>query len=153
MSAARQPPPLTKFTGGGGDGGSSADPTEPTDLGEGERPILKRRVDLLQGEMRNSRLPDDYEFSFDPSTMVGSWFHRLENDRIVWQGVVVAEPRQGVYLVQIDRLDVGAEDVQRLVDIANMVNDEEGYDWRFYDSREIAVAAYAAWVATERERV
>jgi hypothetical protein len=93
------------------------------------------------------------EFSFNPATLVGSWFHRLENDLMVWQGVIVAEPQPGVYLAQIDRLDLGAENVQRLVTMAQLTADEDGYDWRFYDTEAEAKSAYAAWVATERERV
>lgn len=115
-------------------------------------PILKRRIDLLRGELADSRLPEEYEFSFDPHTLVGSWFHRLENDVIVWQGAVVAEPRSGVYLVQIDKLDTGAENVQRLIPLERMVADEDGYDWRFYDSEDAAKAAYVAWTTTEKAR-
>lgn len=83
----------------------------------------------------------------DPGSLVGSWFHRLENDCIVWQGQVVGEPQAGVYLMQIDKLMPGASDVQRLFKMDVLTNDDDGYDWRFYDSESKARAAYAEWVA------
>jgi len=89
----------------------------------------------------------------DPASLVGSWFHRLVDGDMVWQGVVVGEPQPGVYLVQIDRLDIGAERVQRLIPIQRMAaDDHDGEEWRFYDDDERARIAFAAWVATERER-
>jgi hypothetical protein len=91
-------------------------------------------------------------FEFSPASLVGSWFHRLENDRMVWQGAVVAEPQPGVYLLQVDRLDVGAQNVQRLVAMASLLNDDDGYDYRFYDTQREAQAAYAEWVSTEGQR-
>jgi hypothetical protein len=154
----KQPPAQdATATGGGGDpegGGAIAVP----EAGETERLVLKSRRDLLRGELAESQLPDDYEFSLDPSTLVGSWFHRLENDEIVWQGCVVGMAGAlwddgPVYVFEIDVLDVGAEHVQRLMPLRRLVNDEDGYDWRFYDSEDKAKAAYVAWVATKRERV
>jgi hypothetical protein len=147
----------TKTGGNGGDDGGSIDVPSVDVAQEDEQPILKRRVDLLHGKLSQSRLPEDYEFSLSPSSLVGSWFHRLENDAIVWQGVVVGMggqlPQEGpVYLCQIDRLDQGAEGVQRLIPLSRMVNDEDGYDWRFYDSQAEAKAAYAAWIAAEAAR-
>jgi hypothetical protein len=144
-------PPVAPKTGGGGNGEGQGFGAEQI-MGEEDSPILKRRIDLLHSTARESRLPDDYEFSFNPGSMVGSWFHRLENDEIVWQGVVVAEPQPGTYLVQIERLDVGAVNVQRLIPLERMVNDEDGYDWRFYDSQEDARSAYAHWNAVKAVR-
>jgi hypothetical protein len=92
------------------------------------------------------------EFALDPNSMVGSWFHRLENDQIVWQGVVVGEPAGGVYLLSIEFLAPGAENVQRLIGLDQMQKDEDGYDWRFYDNEETCRAAYAHWLAFEKER-
>ncbi|CAB4197725.1 hypothetical protein UFOVP1313_28 [uncultured Caudovirales phage] len=93
------------------------------------------------------------EFSFSPNSLIGSWFHRLENDQIVWQGVVVGEPAAGVYLISVEVLAPGAENVQRLIDLRQMTRDEEGYDWRFYDNSEECGAAYAYWLLCESERV
>jgi hypothetical protein len=152
MSVAKTPPTKPVGTGGSGDGeDSNVTPVQAQT--EAEQPIIKRRKDLVTaGTSTESRLPDHFEWSFNSSSMVGSWFHRLENDRMIWQGVIVGEPQPGTYLIQIDRLDLGAENVQRLVSIKTMLNDEDGYDWRFYDSETDAKSAYAAWIATERER-
>lgn len=86
-------------------------------------------------------------------TLVGSWFHALEEDVIVWQGIVVAEPQPGVYLLHVDTLEPGARNVQRLVGLEKMVDDEDNAsDWRFFDTEEQARNAYAEWLITEKER-
>jgi hypothetical protein len=153
-----QPPTKTPTKTGGGGDGSQVAAAQPEADEDDQRFVLKRRVDLFRGKLDESQVPDDYEFSLNPGSLVGSWFHRLDNDAIVWQGCVVGIagdlPMEGpVYLCQIDKLDVGAEKVQRLIPLSRLVNDEDGYDWRFYDSENEARAAFAAWVATERERV
>lgn len=144
MAAAKQPPTVPVKTGGGGDDGEDDGRVLPA-LSNPEAPseLIKQRKQLIEHE----------DFEFSPGSLVGSWFHRLENDRMVWQGAVVAEPQPGVYLLQVDRLGPGAEQVQRLVKLEQLVNDEDGYDWRFYDTENEARSAYAKWVATERERV
>ena len=96
---------------------------------------------------------EDASFEFSPGSLVGSWFHRLENDVMVWQGVIVAEPQAGVYLAEIDTLGPGTRNVQRMLTIQALTVDEEGYEFRFYDSEPAAKSAYAMWVASERERV
>jgi hypothetical protein len=130
-------PTPTKTGGGGGDDGLASAGTAAAAVATG-----KRRKAIVT----------DAEFEFSIASLVGSWCHRLENDRIVWQGVIVAEPQPGVYLLQIDKLDIGAEHVQRLVTVAQMTSDEDGYDWRFYDTEGEATSAYARWVASERQR-
>jgi hypothetical protein len=134
-------PTHVRSTTGGNDDGDGAEVFAPgaTDGG----PSGKSRKAIIKG--------DDFELS--PLSLVGSWFHRLDNDRMVWQGVVVGEVAPATYLLQIDRLDVGADNVQRLVPLSALVNDEDGYDWRFYDTEREAQVAYAAWVASERDRV
>jgi hypothetical protein len=47
---------------------------------------------------------------------------------------------------------VGAQNVQRLVAMASLLNDDDGYDYRFYDTQREAQAAYAEWVSTEGQR-
>jgi hypothetical protein len=93
----------------------------------------------------------DADFVLVPETLVGSWFHRLEDDEIVWQGVVVAEPQPGVYLVQIDKQEPGVENVQLLISLHRMLEDETGADWRFYDTEDRASNAYAHWMSTRKE--
>ena len=85
-------------------------------------------------------------------SLVGSWFHRLENDRMVWQGIVVAEPQPGVYLLHGQRLDIGASDVQVVMPLDRMSYTDEGYEWRFYNTEQDALRAFATWQAFERER-
>lgn len=92
-----------------------------------------------------------------PETLVGSWFHTVEDDVIVWQGIVVAEPQPGVYLLHVDTLEPGARNVQCLVGLEKMVDegkeDDEGTSaWRFFDTEEQARSAYAEWLTTEKAR-
>jgi hypothetical protein len=133
-------------------------PTEvPTRTGgNGDDEVAGRIADATELAVRSGKdrkaLVTDEDFEFSIASLVGSWFHRLENDRMVWQGVVVAEPQPGVYLLQVDKLDAGAENVQRLATMAQLTTDDDGYDWRFYDSENQARSAYARWVASEGER-
>jgi hypothetical protein len=120
-------------TGGGGDGSHGAGDT---------------RIEEAAGKSRKGWIVSP-DFAFNPASLVGSWFHSLENDEIVEQGVVVAEPQPGVYLVQLDKLAPGAEQVQVLMTLDTMVSNEN----RFYDNENEARSAYALWVATPRERV
>lgn len=114
--------------------------------------IVKARKDLVTaGADDKTRLPG-FSWSFNPNSLVGSWFHRLENGEMVWQGVVVGEPHSGVYLCQIDTLDVGATQVQRLITIQQLTTDDDGYDWRFYDSEAAAQKAYVDWMSSGRAR-
>lgn len=80
-------------------------------------------------------------------SLVGSWFHRLEDDEVVWLGLVVAEPKAGTYLVEIESENLTG--VQKLVTIEKMVKDEDG-DWHFFDTETRARCAYAEWLVGER---
>jgi hypothetical protein len=151
-----QPPvvtPQTKTGGGGDDDGQPQVPTpqQPTAAQEEEQPILKRRLDLFGGELTASRLPDDYEFSFDPNSMVGSFFLKVENGEVLWLGRVIGQPAadQLVYLVWVERQEPGAEKVQRIVPVQEMVSKDEGYEWRFYDTEAEVREAFASWVVTQ----
>lgn len=80
------------------------------------------------------------ECHLSPDTLVGSWCHRLVQNQMVWQGIVVCEPQAGVYLIEM--LDQpGQRGHQVLVSLPQML--EEG--WRFYDSDELMHEAYAHW--------
>jgi hypothetical protein len=81
----------------------------------------------------------------DPNSLVGSWFLALENGSVVWKGVVVGQPAPTTYLVQVDTLEQGVIDAQRLVTLDQMSNADDGYDWRFYDTEEGARDAFVAW--------
>jgi hypothetical protein len=113
-----------------------ADETEPT-----EPPPVKDRLEYVTGE----------EFSFSPVSLVGSHFHRLENDEMVWQGTVVAEVQAGKYLLHVKRLS-GAKDVQVLMTIDQLAYTDEGYEFRFYDSEEKANQAFVEWALPRGER-
>lgn len=69
-----------------------------------------------------------------PDSLVGSYF--LGNDTKQWQGVVVAEPAPGIYLVErFSRLVPGSIE-QILVRIEDMM------DWHFYDDADWMSNAY-----------
>jgi len=90
----------------------------------------------------------DEDFEFSPGSLVGSWMHTVHDGEIIEQGVVVAEPQPGIYLVQMDKLAPGAENVQIIVTLRAMAEN----DTRFYDSENEARSAYAMWVG-RKERV
>lgn len=82
-----------------------------------------------------------------PGSLVGSFFH--SDAARAWQGVVVAEPRPGIYLVEREA-DVGGGFEQRLVTLDDML----ATGWRFYDLTEQMTEAYEDRVqhSWERER-
>jgi hypothetical protein len=80
--------------------------------------LMKARTDLFE-------ISDSEEIASDPKSLVGSYF--LGNSTNTWQGVVVAEPVTGVYLVELFSWISGASTEQRLVRISSML------DWTFYD--------------------
>jgi hypothetical protein len=133
------PPEVPTKTGGGGDG----------DDGESLRSVIAKMAEqaIRLGGTRKAFVTDD-SFVLVPETLVGSWFHRLEDDEIVWQGVIVAEPQPGAYLVQIDKQEQGVENVQRLVGLGQMIGDDD--EWRFYDTEEQAQNAFAHWMSTRK---
>lgn len=115
------------------------------------------------GEQQDAPVAEDRDrraFAADlplnPLSLVGSYFHRVENGEMVWQGIVVGEPQAGKYLCQVEGALPGAADakVQVIVPLDAMLSKDEGYEWRFYDSEQAMVEAFAEWVATAgRERV
>jgi hypothetical protein len=124
-------------------------------------PIVKRRKLYVLDE----------DFSLDPGSLTGSTFQVLLDHEIVWQGVVVAEPQAGRYLVEIDKLEEGASSVQRLFTLDTMLGlgDEarrmlEGamadasapvvdprLEWRFFDSVSEMNRAFVDWTVTRQE--
>lgn len=75
---------------------------------------------------------------FDPKSLVGSFFHA--NAARGWQGVVVAEPQPGLYLVELFSWLTGHPNGQKLIGAATMLAE----DWTFYDSAEEMNAHYEA---------
>ncbi len=119
--------------------------------------IIKKRREFVADE----------DFSLEPDSLAGSWFHVLHDGAILWKGVVVAELQPGRYLCHIDVLEEGAEQIQRVFSldtimglgeeakrlIENAFAAEGGrapiidpsVEWRLYDSEESANSAFVAW--------
>jgi hypothetical protein len=132
---------------------------------EGERPgrIVRDRALFVQDE----------HFSLEPDSMVGSWFLVLFNRSPMWKGVVCGEPQAGQYLCWLERLEGGAERVQRVFTMDTflglpeaakrfiegaygMENNqasvvEPALEWQFFDSDKQASAAWANWSARTRQ--
>lgn len=90
-----------------------------------------------------------------PDSLGGSWFHRLENGVMIWDGCVVGEVQAGIYLVAITYGLEGATEeakVQLMVDLVTMCAKDPGYEYRFYDSREQMHAARQQYEALQRLR-
>jgi hypothetical protein len=90
--------------------------------------------------------------ALNPNSLVGSFFHVIEDGMIVWQGEVVAEPGPSTYLVQIEQEEPGVRNAQRLFPIDVMCRDSDDKPkWRFFDTIEHARAAYAEWLSARIE--
>ena len=88
------------------------------------------------------------ECDLNPETLVGSWYHsRFDAMLPTEQGLVVAEPQPGVYLVQCQD-DRGFER-----QYLTMLNDMVDERWEFYDTAESMREAWARMVKAEREEV
>jgi hypothetical protein len=125
--------------------------------------IIKKRAPYVQDE----------EWSLEQNSMLGSWFHVVLDDDIIWQGVIVAEPARQTYLVEIDKLEPGADNVQRLFTVDTMLGLGEearrllesaidslsapvikpALEWRFYDSEGAALKAWQNWIAKRAQRL
>lgn len=82
----------------------------------------------LFGEQGAANRLEAVEAKLYRNSLVGSYFHG-DPDRS-WQGCVVAEPRPGVYLVELFSWLTGAPTQQQLVAIDDMAG------WSFYDDSE-----------------
>jgi hypothetical protein len=92
---------------------------------------------------------------FDSDSLVGSFFLSFEPQqdsserrRVCWQGVVVAEPHPGVYLVETFDWVVGSAYTQQLVRIGEMVDG----GWQFFDSAEWMTGHYQDHYSRHRGR-
>lgn len=72
--------------------------------------------------------------SLAPGSLVGSFFH--SDAKRGWQGAVVAEPRPGIYLVELFEWLAGSSASQHLVRIEDMAG------WQFYDTAEWMTNTY-----------
>lgn len=80
-----------------------------------------------------------------PDSLVGSFFHGSDSQQ--WQGVVVAEPVPGVYLVELFDWIIGASTEQVLVRIDEMMG------WHFYDDAEWMQNSYEQGIADRWKRI
>jgi hypothetical protein len=80
-----------------------------------------------------------------PDSLVGSFFHGSDSRQ--WQGVVVAEPAPGIYLVELFDWLIGASTEQVLVRIDEMM------DWHFYDDAEWMHNAYEHSIEHQWKRI
>lgn len=79
------------------------------------------------------------EVPLGPDSLVGSFYQLLEDDVIVEQGIVVAEPQAGVYLLEVQFVD--ALNHQRVTSIEHMFALDE-QEWRFFDNQVQMHEAY-----------
>lgn len=118
-------------------------------------PVVKKRLEWVV----------DDDFSMDTGSLLGSAFHVLEGDVIIWQGVVVGEPGPDRFLCEIEKIAPGQEKVQRIFPldvlmgsppdgrrhIENALSETKvdvlspHLEWRFYDSVAQAREAFQVW--------
>jgi len=75
---------------------------------------------------------EDQEIKVD--SLIGRFFHG--DDKNQWQGMVIAEPVKGTYLVELFSWLTGEATNQQLIEIKAM------FGWRFYDTVEWMNNAY-----------
>jgi hypothetical protein len=93
-------------------------------------------TDEVDPDARN-RAAKATEYELGAGTLVGSYFQHWETDELVEQGIVVAEPQAGVYLLAVYAGDAETVRYQRLWGIDRMIDSDEGQwrsEWRFFDS-------------------
>ena len=80
--------------------------------------------------------------------LVGKFFHSIKDDRetIEWQGEILSEPRDGLFLLQLFDWFIGADAEQMLVPIEDMKY------WNFYDTTDEMVRAYEKYCARREAR-
>lgn len=79
------------------------------------------------------------EMELQSDSLVGSYFHGNNDQR--YQGVVVAEPVPGIYLVELFDWITGFDSSEQI-----LVKIESMLDWHFYDTAEWMNNAYKSGV-------
>lgn len=87
----------------------------------------------------------DLADAWSSASLIGSYFH--SDAERSWQGIVLAEPAPGTYLVELFEWSNGAGSEQRLVTVRDML----ATGWRFYDTAEWMNTAYERTVARRWE--
>jgi hypothetical protein len=95
-------------------------------------------TDIKARAQRPSRRSGVTDAAFNPGSLVGSWLHVMEGDRIVADGLIVGEPGPGIFLVELISEGRTVQSLHSIRDI-------------FYDSDSEMRDAYAAWLV-EREK-
>jgi hypothetical protein len=112
--------------------------------------------EALPAELRRDRRGqlELEDFELNPMSMVGSFFHRTDGGYPAEEGMVVAEPQPGHYLLDVRaatglKLQGAVAQTQRLVKIDAMLGDGE---YRFYDTEEQMRSGFSALVAESEVR-
>lgn len=66
----------------------------------------------------------------DRKTLEGKFFHSFKDGKVVWQGYVIAEAKDGYFLVQLFEWVMGEPSCQKLVRVDTMLG------WDFYDTAQ-----------------
>lgn len=95
--------------------------------------------------------------TLNPATLMGSYFIKFEGDEPRWWGQVVGQVadmnREGPVLLMNVEL-AGQVPYQRAVAMVDLIgSDDDGFDWRFYDTDEHMRQAFAEAFTVTREEV
>lgn len=139
------PPTQTKVTtGGGGDDDNDNDKTAAE---------VNTLVEELAGtEAENEAVRNRAKLAglvhLSPDSLVGSYFHRVENGEIEWEGIVVGEMQPGMYLLHVTSGLEGAatHHAQVILGLEHLTAKDDGYEFRFYDNEETMRLAYVEFV-------
>lgn len=120
--------------------------------GAAEFDLLPKKDDELDQSLWKNRsgqvLADD--FALSPVSLIGSWFHRLENGMIIWDGLVVGMIGFNVLLEVRSGLDgLDRSTAQVMLNVDKLTAKDDGYEFRFYDDREQMQSAYAEYLVKE----
>lgn len=97
---------------------------------------------------RTARREIAQKADLDPSSLCGSWalYHSpggSDTDSKTVQGLIVAEPQAGIYLVQLYNVIDDEPTEQKIIDLATLgKRDDEGGEWAFYDDRDSVRKAF-----------
>ena len=74
-----------------------------------------------EDDLARNRAAQIAETALGPDSLVGSYLQRWEQNDIVEQGLVVAEPQAGIYLLAVFHADAETVSHQRLVAVGDMI--------------------------------
>lgn len=110
-----------------------------------------RKPEMPKSASRPYRITSVADEPLSPTSLVGSFFlagpTEQNPDLPGWQGCVIAEPRPGLYLVELFSWFMGDSTNQQLVAIEDMAG------WEFFDTSEWMVNAYEHGTQTRWDRI